>query len=1007
MRTIAAAALAAMLFAGAVYAQAPVIVDHEVIGMRRIDFVFSTPMNAHTVENTENSALYPAGSPGEELEPWAIFLAPGGITMRVTLKEGMTIGGSYVLALDGVTSSGGVPVEEGYTFAFAALDLVAPGLHSVACLDADGIDIVFTEDIVETEGETAASYLLYETATPANVIGFADVRMRGVKNRVFLRLDSPLSIGTQYTIEADGLHDPSGNELPAGSALSFTYDGGVDRPLAGLYLDDERHNTAIDGAGIYTVDMYIWVRPQAEGFSTTMFKIDYPPNIIPENLQLQPPLTVLNGDIYNGIAIYSGNCKYGWTFIGKQRLTVTDHAPSIVTMSSYPSTPVTAASPYVIECAKNKNVVMGITSNIEINVADARPVAVDASFSGYTVIDILFNVPMDETTAETVSNYEVFETAAPGNTVTVSSAELLDEAQTVRLVTATDLTQGTEYTARITGVENALGTAIYPGSEIEFSAVDAEAPHLLSAALSGERTIDLPFNEPLGELSASSMANYTIAESAYPSNQLALYSAELLDDDVTVRLTVSGSLADGTEYTAEARNVADLRGNRMPAAESADFTADDVYPPQVVHVSSLAGGCVRVHFDQELDQTTAEDLDNYRLLYFTDWVPVAITSVVWEGSSVLLEAPGMSMGRSYWLYTVGIEDTEGNAIPTEQLTKFYYTPEIPSPQIGLWSDLNRSEDYVAAYPFQPFEFYVWCKPGPNGLIVVEYALAERSINDFEYGIINIVNDPDVSFSLGDPLSGVAVAMKNCKEEWFWISKCTAFLLHGNGYLEVVPHPVGGGPNGASCFDNYPTVYLEPVNELSLSTVVATLLRSSSAELTDDGIAVRWTMSEIDEGIEFTILRKGGKEDEFGLAPSQGITRDGLEFEYLDADIERGSSYTYRIDYTDGDRTRTLFQTEAIETPALPLVLEQNRPNPFNPSTEIRFSIPQRCSVRLEVFDTAGRLIKILRDGAMNAGAHSIMWDGTNDAGRAVGSGIYFYRLSAGKEKIAKKMVLLR
>jgi hypothetical protein len=386
---------------------------------------------------------------------------------------------------------------------------------------------------------------------------------------------------------------------------------------------------------------------------------------------------------------------------------------------------------------------------------------------------------------------------------------------------------------------------------------------------------------------------------------------------------------------------------------------------------------------------------------------VDITSVTCEGSTVLVQASSLTVGSSnYNIYARNIEDTEGNAIDGEIAWTFDYAPQVPAAQIGLWSDLNRNENIVQVSPFQPFEFYVWCKPGPDGTYAVEYALAERSIIEFEYGIINVVNDPDVSATLGHPLTGFSVCLYTCKTDWFWVSKCTAYLMRGDGYLEVVPHPMMGGPNGVLCTAERPVILMEITNMLSFQTVVSTLLQSSSAEFTVEGITVSWTLSEIDEGVEFTVLRRVGAGD-FCIAPSQAISRDGLEFEYLDPEIERGVSYAYRIEYLDGDVTRTLFETDEIETPALPLVLDQNRPNPFNPSTEIRFSLPHRCAVRLNVFDAAGRLVRVLHNGILGPGGHSIVWDGTNNAGRAVGSGVYFYRLCAGKEAISKKMVLLK
>ena len=180
----------------------------------------------------------------------------------------------------------------------------------------------------------------------------------------------------------------------------------------------------------------------------------------------------------------------------------------------------------------------------------------------------------------------------------------------------------------------------------------------------------------------------------------------------------------------------------MSDAETAEFTADDVYAPRILYVSSLTGNCVRVHFDQEVDQTTSEFPGN---LYF-DYPAISITSVTCEGSTVLIEAAALVFGSTYNIYARDIEDTNGNAMLDEVSSRFVYASEVPAPEIGLWSDLDRYEDFVQASPFQPFEFYVWCRPGPNGLYLVAYALAERSIFEFEYGIINVEENPDVVLS---------------------------------------------------------------------------------------------------------------------------------------------------------------------------------------------------------------------------------------------------------------------
>jgi aminopeptidase N len=92
---------------------------------------------------------------------------------------------------------------------------------------------------------------------------------------------------------------------------------------------------------------------------------------------------------------------------------------------------------------------------------------------------------------------------------------------------------------------------------------------------------------------------------------------------------------------------------------------------------------------------------------------------------------------------------------------------------------------------------------------------------------------------------------------------------------------------------------------------------------------------------------------------------------------------------------------------LPFTLYQNYPNPFNPATTIRFSVPAKSHVTIRVFDVTGSLVKTLLSRNMDRGTYPVSWDGTNNAGEAVASGVYFYRLTAGLYRDQKKMVLIR
>jgi hypothetical protein len=92
-------------------------------------------------------------------------------------------------------------------------------------------------------------------------------------------------------------------------------------------------------------------------------------------------------------------------------------------------------------------------------------------------------------------------------------------------------------------------------------------------------------------------------------------------------------------------------------------------------------------------------------------------------------------------------------------------------------------------------------------------------------------------------------------------------------------------------------------------------------------------------------------------------------------------------------------------PTIPLRLFQNHPNPFNPETQISFSLPEKGEASIKVFNLKGQLVQTLSEGAFEQGLHRVMWNGKDDRGRPISSGIYFYRLETESKILTRKMVL--
>ena len=88
-------------------------------------------------------------------------------------------------------------------------------------------------------------------------------------------------------------------------------------------------------------------------------------------------------------------------------------------------------------------------------------------------------------------------------------------------------------------------------------------------------------------------------------------------------------------------------------------------------------------------------------------------------------------------------------------------------------------------------------------------------------------------------------------------------------------------------------------------------------------------------------------------------------------------------------------------------LAQNYPNPFNPETVIKYQTTQSSSVELAIYNLLGQKVRVLINEIKPAGSYEARWDGTNDFGEVVSSGVYVYRLQSGEFASTKKMVFLR
>jgi hypothetical protein len=186
--------------------------------------------------------------------------------------------------------------------------------------------------------------------------------------------------------------------------------------------------------------------------------------------------------------------------------------------------------------------------------------------------------------------------------------------------------------------------------------------------------------------------------------------------------------------------------------------------------------------------------------------------------------------------------------------------------------------------------------------------------------------------------------------------------------------------------------------------VAVAIASFDAEAHDGVVALR-AVFRSNLAVEAVRVYRSRENSGFArIATVTDVEHD--HFAYIDRDVMPGTTYRYQIGVVDGDG-------EFLSPIALASVgrsvarLEQNAPNPFNPSTFISFTLPDEAQVTLSIHDAGGALVRVLLDAVRDRGTHRVAWDGRNDQGTPMSSGVYFYRLHAGKFTESRKMVLVK
>ena len=170
---------------------------------------------------------------------------------------------------------------------------------------------------------------------------------------------------------------------------------------------------------------------------------------------------------------------------------------------------------------------------------------------------------------------------------------------------------------------------------------------------------------------------------------------------------------------------------------------------------------------------------------------------------------------------------------------------------------------------------------------------------------------------------------------------------------------------------------------------------------ENHVEISWVLNGTSDELSFAAYRTRVPEGTEVPIDGACLSRDGLKCTLVDPNTVPGVTYRYRVVLIGGAEIVSSFETE-VTAPAGEFALRQNVPNPFNPVTQIGYQLGEESWVSLVVYDAGGRRVVVLVEGTVPAGAHTVEWNA-----EGLPSGVYFYRLTAGKNTFTKKMVLLK
>ncbi|HEX5131824.1 MAG TPA: FlgD immunoglobulin-like domain containing protein, partial [Candidatus Krumholzibacteria bacterium] len=382
-----------------------------------------------------------------------------------------------------------------------------------------------------------------------------------------------------------------------------------------------------------------------------------------------------------------------------------------------------------------------------------------------------------------------------------------------------------------------------------------------------------------------------------------------------------------------------------------------------------------------------------------------------------LTAPSYQMGTltQSVVYYWRVVASDGELATSGPVWNFRATATTGSggARVEMWADVNASQCSLTDQYATVLNLYVFAVPGANGITGLQFSAPKPACFTAIY-LTDV--EPPGGLKIGNSQDGISIALGGC---------------FGAPTLALTIQYFGLGTSGVCC--NYPLLsdptqadvltvdcaYVESyavsnavtINETpycQCGSLVPVLISRFDARMGNGGVELAWELGGDETAERYTVMRRTG--DETLPAPIAEGMVSGDRGSFLDDTVEPATTYHYElvVRTRDGDEYRSPSKT--VTTDRATLELGQNHPNPFNPVTAIPYTLPNGSDavrVKLMILDVSGRLVRTLVNEDQTGGAREAVWEGKDDRGNPVSSGVYFYVLDVANKRLTRKLVLLK